>query len=58
MEEWDPDGIQHFDLDTFLRICESDHFKDPMKEEVVVVCFPKPVLAEGSSGLDGGVSSI
>ncbi|EER18290.1 calmodulin, putative [Perkinsus marinus ATCC 50983] len=39
VEEWDPDGIQHFDLDTFLRICESDHFKDPMKEEVLMEAF-------------------
>ncbi|KAF4675565.1 hypothetical protein FOL46_001092 [Perkinsus olseni] len=39
VEEWDPNGNQHFDLDTFLRICESDSFKDPMKEEVLMEAF-------------------
>ncbi|KAF4730346.1 hypothetical protein FOZ62_004899, partial [Perkinsus olseni] len=39
VEEWDPAGNQHFDLDTFLRICESDSFKDPMKEEVLMEAF-------------------
>ncbi|KAF4673011.1 hypothetical protein FOL47_011113 [Perkinsus chesapeaki] len=39
VEEWDPNSTKHFDLDTFLRICESDSFKDPMKEEILMEAF-------------------
>ncbi|CDI87229.1 calmodulin, putative [Eimeria praecox] len=39
IEKHDPEKTGKFDLHTFLQICDSPYFADPMKEERLVECF-------------------
>eukprot|EP00397_Hematodinium_sp_SG-2012_P042096 GEMP01046504.1.p1 GENE.GEMP01046504.1~~GEMP01046504.1.p1 ORF type:complete len:164 (+),score=45.65 GEMP01046504.1:162-653(+) len=39
IQEHDTAGTQHFDLDKFLKICESDWFKDPMNDDHLIEAF-------------------
>ncbi|CDJ61182.1 calmodulin, putative [Eimeria maxima] len=39
VEKFDPENTGKFDIHTFLHICESPYFADPMKEERLVECF-------------------
>lgn len=39
IQENDDAGTQHFGLDKFMKICESDRLKDPMNEEMLLEAF-------------------